>query len=398
MIAAAMARPIAQFPLDRISVASQASPARPPVAEDVAHVALHHDRETIVRDAVETARVITGADSAFAAVRNPAGTAYQIGALQGIAEPGFLHLAIRPGRGLGGQVLSERRPRTVEDYLAETSITQDYRPMVAREGLRGIACAPILGPDGTEVLLYVSTHGCGSPGGGAMDALERVSSAASIGLQHIAARARERELAILRERQALASELHDSVAQSLFAIGVAAQHSRETNDPSILHEKLYEIEATATLARSELRNALARLSQAPRAVGFEALFEAELRLFERRTGRRVWITRHGEPRDLGRPSERLLIDSLREGLTNAAKHTSGQIVLAHLAYQPASVLLSLQTELGPPAAPGVDRRRELAMAPGSGLSILRERAERSGGALTLDIDDGVAVLRVEVPA
>lgn len=365
------------------------------MTEDVTHVALHDDPETIVHDAVRTARAATGSDSAFAAVRDADGTAYAIQDVTGISEPAFLQIAIRPGRGLGGQVLAEHRPRTVDDYLAESTITPDYRPTVAKEGLRGIACVPVLGPNGTEVLLYVSTHECGSPGSVAVDALERVSSAASIGLHHTAARARERELAVLRERQALASELHDSVAQSLFAIGVAAQHSREANDPAIIEEKLREIEATASVARTELRHTLARLSRTPDAVAFEALFEAELRLFERRTGGRVWITRHGEPRDVGQPCEQLLIDSVREGLTNAAKHAAGHVVLAHLAYQPGCVLLSLQTEVGAPATPrGGDR----ALAAGSGLSILRERTERFGGALELAFDDGVAVLRVEVPA
>lgn len=365
------------------------------MTDDVTHVALHDDAKTIVHDAVQTARAATGSDSAFAAVRNADGTAYAIQDVTGITEPDFFALAIRPGRGLGGQVLAEARPRTVDDYLAERTITPDYRSTVAKEGLRGIACVPVVGPNGTEVLLYVSTHERGSPGSVAVDALERVSSAASIGLHHTAARARERELAVLRERQALASDLHDSVAQSLFAIGVAAQHSRETNDPAIIEEKLREIEATASVARTELRDTLARLSRTPHAVAFEALFEAELRLFERRTGRRVWITRHGEPRDVGQPCEQLLIDSVREGLTNAAKHAATHTVLAHLAYQPGCVLLSLQTELGQPATP---RRAEPALAAGSGLSILRERTERFGGALELAIDDGVAVLRVEVPA
>jgi signal transduction histidine kinase len=369
------------------------------MATDVAHVALHDDRERIVRDAVQTARRLTSSDSAFAAVRNSDGTAYDIAETDRIVEPAFRRLAIRPGRGLGGQVLAEGRSRTVDDYLNESSITSDYLAVVSREGLRGIGCVPVLGPNGTEVLLYVARHDYGSPGQAAVAELEQVSSAASIGLYHAAARARERELAVLRERQALASALHDSVAQSLFAIGLAAQNSRETSDPAIIEEKLREIEVTAAYARSELRTALARVSRAPESVAFEALFEAELRLFERRTGRRVWITRHGEPRDLGRPLEQLLIDSLREGLSNAAKHTVGAIILAHLAYQSASVVLCLQTELGRSAISRLKSRAQSGLAPGSGLSLLRERTERHGGTLDLAFgEDDVAVLRVEVPA
>ena len=60
--------------------------------------------------------------------------------------------------------------------------------------------------------------------------------------------------------------------------------------------------------RFELRETLVRLGHAPQGLAFGTLFEAELGLFERRTGRRVWITRHGEPRDLGPARGELLID------------------------------------------------------------------------------------------
>ncbi len=110
----------------------------------------------------------------------------------------------------------------------------------------------------------------------------------------------------------------------------------------------------------------------------------------------MWITRHGEPRELGNATEARLIDSVREGLTNAAKHSHGRVVLVHLAYEEARVLLSLQTELG--AAAGRPWPEPATVA-GSGLSLLRERTERLGGALELALgDDDVAVLRVEVPS
>jgi signal transduction histidine kinase len=216
------------------------------------------------------------------------------------------------------------------------------------------------------------------------------------GLYHAASRARERELATLRERQRIATALHDSVAQSLFAIGVAAQQSREATDLGSLQDQIETIEATVARAREELRTALARLNAAPDGLAFEARLEAELHLFERRTGRHVWVTRHGEPRTFDAGLENLLIDSCREGLTNASKHGTGSVILTHVSYDADSVLLSVQfdthsterAELTPP---------DLVIAAGSGLGLLRDRVRQLGGELSLTLDeDGTGALRVKL--
>jgi signal transduction histidine kinase len=194
----------------------------------------------------------------------------------------------------------------------------------------------------------------------------------------------------------MAIELHDSVAQVLFAIAVAAERSREENDPHAVAAALEEIRAMASAGRQELRETLARLNHAPEGLGFEALLEAELRMFERQTGGHVVLTRRGEPRDMPRPTEALLLDTLREGIRNATKHGRGRVALASLSYEPDVVALSLQTEL---RADTGRRPSEITIVPGSGLGVLSERAERLHGGLELVIDSGdVAVLRLELPA
>jgi signal transduction histidine kinase len=228
-----------------------------------------------------------------------------------------------------------------------------------------------------------------------MAQLERVAGSAGVGLHHVAARTRERELAVLRERQRLATALHDSVAQMLFAIGVAAERSRQERDPDIVAGLLEEIQATAALGRRELRETLARLNSVPAGLAFESLFEAELRLFERESGGRVWLTRRGEPRDISRPAEELLTDTLREGARNAIKHGGGELMLVNLSYERDSVVLAVQTEIRGARPLGCER---VTAAPGAGLSVLSDRAQRLHGGLELSIDgDGVAVLRLELP-
>src|SRR4051794_14449428 len=101
-----------RFPFDRRRATDQPWTPDPTAGDsgasmdtDVAHVALHDDRESIVRDAVLTAREATASDSAFAAVRNADGSAYGMDEVHGIQmESRFRALAILPRRGLGGQV------------------------------------------------------------------------------------------------------------------------------------------------------------------------------------------------------------------------------------------------------------------------------------------------------
>jgi signal transduction histidine kinase len=367
------------------------------VRDPFAHIALHDDRGQIVHDLVQTAREAAGGDSAMAALQTDDEKAFVMSRLDGMSEPALFGLTIRLGLGLGGQVAVVARSRSLEDYLGEPSITGDYLQIVKREGLRGIACVPVFGPNGIEILLYVSLHRPGAMGGVAMRALDQVGTYASIGLHNVAARAWEREIAQLRERERLACSLHDSVAQALFAIGIAAQESREAGDPESLAKRLAQIETMAADARSELRDALARISRAPEGLGLESLVDAEAKLFERRTGRHARVTRHGEARRLETVCEGLLVDTVREGLANAAKHTTAQVVLVHLAYADDVVRLSLQTDLAvlrgrhgtDPVAPTIPE--------GSGLHMLRDRGERLGGCLDLTHDNDRVVLRLELP-
>lgn len=149
--------------------------------ESLAHIALQPRPEDVLADAVATARRLTGADSAFGAVARRSG-AFAMTLRDGLADPRWARIAVREGRGLGGRVLAERRPCVAEDYLHDATITGDYRTVVRAEGLRGIACVPVTGPDGTAALLYAGERAGGAPGDRLVDALARIADMACVGL------------------------------------------------------------------------------------------------------------------------------------------------------------------------------------------------------------------------
>jgi DNA-binding CsgD family transcriptional regulator len=150
--------------------------------ESLAHIALHRRREAILADAVATARRMTRADSAFGAVRRKSGT-YAMTLLDGLHNPHWQQVRVAPGRGLGGQVLTEQRPYTCSDYLCESGITGDYRTIVGAEGLHAMACVPIRALDGIAMLLYASDRQIGGIGDRLVDQLTRIADMATVGLE-----------------------------------------------------------------------------------------------------------------------------------------------------------------------------------------------------------------------
>ncbi|HEV2376384.1 MAG TPA: histidine kinase [Streptosporangiaceae bacterium] len=349
----------------------------------------------ILAASAQVSRLILGADSTFVAVADVTG-AYPMSITDGIRDPRFTEIVVRPGAGLGGQVLLRGRPCGVADYAHDPTISRDFVHVVCEvEGLSGMACVPVHGPDRIEALLYTSTRATGLPGDQALRTLGLVAAYAELALHQAAARKQETELALLRDRQRLATQLHDSVAQMLFAIGVAAHYSRRQDDPAALAAALAEIEATAAQARSELRATLHRLSEPAEGLAFGARLAGELSLFERRTGCQVKTTERGERRELPLPVEELVIDTALEGLRNAVKYGAARAAVVHLAYEPGSVTLVV--------AAGSEEVQPLhphgCTSTGAGLALLRQRAAQLRGSLELTSGPaGHTVLCLGLPA
>jgi signal transduction histidine kinase len=358
-------------------------------------VALERNPDEVVSASVDVSRTILNADSTFAAITDGAG-GFPMSIMNGIRDPRFGAIHVKQGAGLGGQVLLRKEPLSIADYAHDPTISRDFAHVVSDiEGLSGMACVPIVGPAGVEALLYVASRMCEAPGDVAISVLERVAGYAELALENLAATQRETELELLHARQRLAIELHDSVAQTLFAIGVAAHYSRRQPDTGALLAALEEIETTAANARRELRDALKRLGRHGDGIGFEARLEGEVRLFERTSGCRLRVTRHGQARELPHPVEDLILDTLVEGLRNTVKHASAKFAVAHLGYGEAHVTLALHGQsTAPPRA--LDAWR--GQGTGTGLALLEQRAAQLRGTLVLEAEPGGRrLLRLELP-
>lgn len=68
------------------------------------------------------------------------------------------NLTVSPGRGIGGYVVTNRRPCALNDYGASEAITHDYDGPVHNEGIRAIAAAPVTVRGTVRGVLYAAVR------------------------------------------------------------------------------------------------------------------------------------------------------------------------------------------------------------------------------------------------
>ena len=144
-----------------------------------------------VTDALRRLRRGTGVSLAFGGVvhgsrglrlRHFVGDTY--GALNGVA--------VDAGHGLGGKVMALNRPMVVDDYLRTPRITHRYNAIIAAEGLRAVAAAPVIVERRPVAVIYGALRTDEAIGDRTLDAL--------------AVEARELEQQIVASRATVASD------------------------------------------------------------------------------------------------------------------------------------------------------------------------------------------------
>jgi len=192
--------------------------------------------------------------------------------------------------------------------------------------------------------------------------------------------ARVRVLAAQEERNRLAREIHDGVAQTLFMLTLSleacAEHARRGNSEK-LADKLEGLVSVSRHALWDLRQSMYDL-QAEASLT-EALARL-LREFKTVSQIPIELTTQGEERSLPLEQRAGLYRILQESLANACKHSRAQHVTITLHYEDGGVRLNVSDD-GQGFDPATIER-------GKGLGNLHSRAEELGGTLELTSKPG----------
>ncbi|ETK33851.1 sensor histidine kinase [Microbispora sp. ATCC PTA-5024] len=196
------------------------------------------------------------------------------------------------------------------------------------------------------------------------------------------------ERGALAERERLAGEIHDTLAQGLTSIIMLIQAAQAQPDPT-RHLGLAVQTARENLA--EARALIAALSPPPLdgSTLEEALRRVTARLAEE-LGVEAAFTTSGRSRPLPPNVEVVLVRAAQEGLANVRRHAGASSVTVSLAYGEADVQMGVRDDGG-----GFDA----GAAHGYGLRAMRTRVEQEGGSLRVDSAPGDGTtLTVTLPA
>ena len=193
-----------------------------------------------------------------------------------------------------------------------------------------------------------------------------------------------REVAVLEERNRMAREIHDTMAQGFTGIVLqmeAAEQSLETS-PGALPEHLSSARALARQGLQEARRTVWGL--VPQALAQSTLEEAlheEVRRFDAEGQVKITFTQKGKLRELRPDVQTVLLRVCQESLTNIRRHSEATEVKVNLNYNAGEVLLIVEDNGVGFDPPTVDTEK---YGTSFGLIGMRQRAEQIKGQIIID--------------
>lgn len=205
----------------------------------------------------------------------------------------------------------------------------------------------------------------------------------------------ERRAGVLEERQRLARDIHDTLAQGLTGIILHLQTAEEALPAELATARRHLLQAqdAARTSLEEARRFL--LALRPEALAQAALPDAIARVarrFGEDTGLAMTVSVAPLP-PLRPEAEVTLLRATQEALANARQHAAARHIQVRLLTRGGQAVLEVQDD-----GRGLVSADRHPAGSGLGLSGLRERVAELGGVLTLDSQPGAGVmLRIALP-
>ena len=301
------------------------------------------------------------------------------------------------GSGLFAAPLRDGRPLRVTDvqqHPQAVGMPPDHPPVKA------LLTVPLQSKGHILGVLFVG-NGPGEPAFTADDEelLSAFSTQAAIAIENARLYAQSQEMARLRERERLANNLHDTVAQLFYTIGLEAKQGLDAlaDDDLSPAAHLETISRLSAQGSSEVRNVIFALSQDDGQETLPCALRTLVREFEDTTAIETCLVL---PPRLAVPNTQLrnvVIRVVQEALANVRKHAQATMVLVTLSCNRDELVVTIQDD-----GVGIPPSHLPIVMQGDGyhfgISTTRTMVERAGGRLGLaNGDEGGLIVKAWLP-
>lgn len=210
----------------------------------------------------------------------------------------------------------------------------------------------------------------------------------------------ERQAGVLEERQRVAGEIHDTLAQGFTSIVMQLEAADQAlpGDVHAVQDHIHKARETARGSLKEARRLVLALQP-------ESLEEASLGEALRReaarwaldSGVKTVFSLTGDSLTLDPQTEVTLLRAMQESLTNVQKHAKAQNVNITLSYMADRVALDVQDD-GQGFDPQIPSSASSSGTGGLGLGVMQQRVEQVGGEVIVESALGQGTtLVVQIP-
>jgi signal transduction histidine kinase len=263
--------------------------------------------------------------------------------------------------------------------------TRPLRELVRQEGLELLLSIPLMVHGACVGAINVGTRSPRYIEREELSLLAAIGNQIGVAVENAKLYEQAQQLAVVTERNRLARDLHDSVAQALYGITLyseAAARQMLAGELDLTASHLCEIQETAQESLREMRLLIFELRLPMiKQDGLEAALQARLEAVESRVGMEISFQTHLDGR-LAPDVEEGLYRIAQEALNNTLRHADASRVGIRLWQNGRTVTLEIQDD-GVGFEPGQDGQRG-----GFGLRGMAERAARLGGELKVDSRPG----------
>ncbi len=273
--------------------------------------------------------------------------------------------------------------RIAEDGKPAVQLVADYpegelRQLLDREWLLSVISIPLMAQGRIVGAIILGARALRSPTPEELSLLAAIGHQIGVAVENAQLYEQAQQLAIVRERNRLARDLHDSVTQALYGVTLyaeAAARQLGSGDAQRATSHLREIRNTAQESLREMRLFIFELRLPTlKKDGLAAALQARLEAVESRVGLETTFKLEGDGK-LSPEIEEGLYRIAQEALNNALRHAHAQSISVYLQWNQQTITLEIADD-----GIGFDPRAAREQG-GFGLRGMEERAVRLGGRL-----------------